>query len=280
MRDIYVSEIVEAVQGLCIEANCDIGDDVLKALGAAMEVEESEQGREAIRQIIENNMIARDDLIPACQDTGLAVVFVELGQEVHIAGGSLCDAINEGVRRGYVGGYLRKSVVRDPLRRENTGDNTPAFIHISVVPGDRLTITVAPKGAGSENMSAIAMLPPSAGEDGVKEFVIETVRRAGPNPCPPVIVGVGIGGTFEGAAILAKRALLRPLGERNSDSFYAGMEDELLRRINDLGIGPQGFGGRVTALAVHIEVMPCHIASLPVAVNLNCHASRHKTITL
>ncbi|NPV54386.1 MAG: fumarate hydratase [Firmicutes bacterium] len=280
MREIHVSEIIEAVRALCIEANCSIGDDVMGALDTALEIEESEQGREAIRQVIENNRIARDALIPSCQDTGLAVVFVELGQEVHIAGGLLYDAINEGVRRGYSEGYLRKSVVRDPLRRENTGDNTPAFIHLSLVPGDRLTIMVAPKGAGSENMSRVAMLSPSAGEDGVKDFVVETVRLAGPNPCPPVVVGVGIGGAFEVAAFLAKRALLRPLGEKNREPFYARMEDELLGMINDLGIGPQGFGGRVTALGVHIEVMPCHIASLPVAVNLNCHASRHKTIVL
>ncbi|HEY5575247.1 MAG TPA: fumarate hydratase, partial [Clostridiaceae bacterium] len=217
---------------------------------------------------------------PMCQDTGMACVFIEIGQDVHVAGGSIEDAVNEGVRLGYAEGYLRKSVVGDPLNRVNTGDNTPAVIYYDIVPGDRLNIMVAPKGFGSENMSQIKMLKPADGIEGVKEFILKTVKEAGPNPCPPMVVGVGIGGTFDRAAVLAKKALIRSLSERNEDPFYRDLEEELLQKINDLGIGPQGFGGKTTALAVNIETFPTHIAGLPVAVNINCHVTRHKEITL
>jgi len=229
-----------------------------------------------LKSIEENISISEEGVFPLCQDTGLACVFLEIGQDVHLVGGLLDDAVNEGVRRGYTDGYLRKSVVADPLRRVNTGDNTPAHINIDIVAGDKVKITVAPKGFGSENMSRIAMLPPSAGEDGVKDFVVETVEKAGANPCPPVVVGVGIGGTFDKAALMSKKALLIPADKENEDTYYAGMEKELLERINALGIGPQGFGGKTTALAVNIIAAPTHIAGLPVAVNINCHVSRHK----
>jgi fumarate hydratase subunit alpha len=224
--------------------------------------------------------IARENGVPICQDTGVACVFLELGQEVHVVGGDLYEAVNEGVRQGYKEGYLRKSVVADPLRRKNTGDNTPAVVNTDIVPGDKLTITIGPKGAGSENMSRLAMFPPSKGEKGVKDFVVETVQLAGPNPCPPIVVGVGIGGTFDRVALLAKKALMRSTQARNPDVYYAGMEEELLERINKLGIGPQGFGGKTTALAVNIEAYPTHIACLPVAVNINCHVTRHVKATL
>lgn len=233
-----------------------------------------------MKQLLENAHIARENAVPMCQDTGFAVVFLELGQDVNITGGFLYDAVNEGVRKGYTEGYLRKSIVNHPLQRINTGDNTPAVIHTSIVPGDKLTITVAPKGGGSENMSAIRMLKPAEGREGVKKFVLETVKNAGPNPCPPVIVGVGMGGTFEKAALLAKQALLRPLGQPHPESDIAELESELLEEINKTGIGPQGLGGRTTALGVHILTYPCHIASLPVAVNINCHAARHKKAVL
>jgi fumarate hydratase subunit alpha len=231
--------------------------------------------------ILENHRLAAREQRPACQDTGLAVVFLELGQDVRIEGGDLVAAINEGVRRGYEKGYLRKSVVAEPLfERKNTRDNTPAIIHTSIVAGDKLKITLAPKGGGAENMSGVAMMIPAAGVEGVRKFVIEQVRKAGPNPCPPVVVGVGIGGNFEVAPLLAKKALVRPMGSRNPNPAYAALEDELLEAINKLGIGPQGLGGSTTALAVHVEYAPCHIASLPVAVNLNCHVSPHQSITL
>jgi fumarate hydratase subunit alpha len=280
MRQITVKDITEAVKKMCIEANCLIGEEILAALKRALQVEESPTGKEVLQQILENNRLARKKMMPICQDTGTAVVFAELGQEVHISGGNLYEAINEGVRQGYTEGYLRKSIVTDPLSRKNTGDNTPAAIHLDLVPGDKLKISILPKGGGSENMSAFVMLPPSAGVEGVKKFVVEAVKRAGSNPCPPVVVGVGIGGTFEGAALLAKKSHLRPLGSKHPDPSYDKLEKELLTLINNTGIGPQGLGGRVTALAVHINTGPCHLTALPVAVNLNCHAVRHKSIVL
>lgn len=257
-----------------------MGEDVLHSLKKSLEHEVSPGGKEILKLLIENAKIAREENIPMCQDTGFTVVFVEIGQDVHIVGGDINKAINEGVRRGYQEGYLRKSIVGDPIKRVNTGDNTPCVIHTKIVPGEKLKITVAPKGGGSENMSALKMLKPSDGVEGVKRFVIETVETAGPNPCPPLVVGVGIGGTMEKAAILAKEALLRDIGSRNPQQHIAELEKELLQDINKLGIGPQGMGGRVTALAVHIETFAAHIASLPVAVNLNCHAARHKCIVL
>ncbi len=275
MREIDVNKVTEAVRELCIRANTQLGDDMLEALKRALDMEESPQGRDILEKLILNAQIAREESIPICQDTGFAVVFVELGQDVHIKGGSLVDAINEGVRRGYADGYLRKSICH-PFTRQNTGDNTPAIVHLNLVPGDALRVVVAPKGGGSENMSRVTMLTPAAGIEGIKEFVVNRVRESGPNPCPPTIVGVGIGGTFEMAAILAKRSLLRELGSENRDPELRKLEEEWLAAINDLGIGPQGLGGRITSLAVHIEMMPCHIASLPVAVNIQCHAARHK----
>ena len=257
------------------EANIHLGDAELSALKRALTAEESPAGKEALRQIIENTEIASREQLPLCQDTGFAVFFVEWGQEVHLTGGSLEDAINEGVRKGYREGYLRKSVVADPLNRVNTGDNTPAVIHTALVPGDKVKITFAPKGGGSENMSALKMLKPADGLEGVIDFVLHCVKEAGPNPCPPIVVGIGVGGTFEQVAVIAKKALLRPLGRPHPDPFYASLEQKILKQVNDLGIGPQGFGGRITALAVHMEFFPAHIASLPVAVNLNCHAARH-----
>ena len=280
MRNIDVGKITSAVKSLSIEANYYLGDDVIKALGAAAEKEESPLGKEIINQILENARIAKTEDMPLCQDTGLSAIFVELGQEVHLAGDGLEEAIQEGIRQGYGEGYLRKSMVDDPLRRKNTGDNTPAVISVRIVPGDKIKITILPKGGGSENMSAIKMLKPSDGESGVKDFVIETVRNAGGNPCPPIIVGVGIGGSFDKCAYLAKRALLREVGSVHLDPYYAEMEKELLKRVNNTGIGPQGLGGRITALAVHIETHPCHIASLPVAVNTQCHSARHKEIVI
>lgn len=257
-----------------------MGHDVLKELRKAGEKEVSINGREIIAQLLKNAEIARTELLPICQDTGFAVVFVELGQDVHITGGDFYGAINEGVRKGYCAGYLRKSIVNHPLVRENTGDNTPAVIHTKIVPGANIRLIVAPKGGGSENMSALKMLKPAEGVQGVKNFVVEVVRTAGPNPCPPVVVGVGIGGTFEKAAQLSKEALLRELGQASKHPDIAALERELLEEINRLGIGPQGLGGQITTLAVHIKVYPTHIASLPVAVNLNCHATRHKEAVL
>jgi len=280
MREIDVKEITNKVAQLCIEANCLLGEDVKAAVKKAMEKEESPLGKEVLKQILENAEIAAQEMVPLCQDTGLAVVFLEVGNEVRFIGGDLNEAINEGVRKGYINGYLRKSVVKDPFRRENTKDNTPAIIHLSCVQGDKVKITVMPKGGGSENMSEVKMLTPAAGIEGVKEYVVQKVKESGANPCPPIVVGVGIGGTLEYAAFLAKKALLREIGSIHPDPFYAEMEKDLLERINSLGIGPQGFGGRITALAVFIEAYPCHIASLPVAVNINCHAVRHKTAIL
>jgi len=277
MKAIRYEAIVEKVKEACMEANFKLADDVRAAVEKARGTEESPVGREILDQMLENAAIAEREQIAICQDTGFAVFFVELGDRVSIEGGLLVDAINEGVRQGYRDGYLRKSICH-PLTRKNTGDNTPAIVHLELVPGDALKILLAPKGAGSENMSRVAMLKPSDGLEGIKTLVIDRVREAGANPCPPVVVGVGIGGTMEKAALIAKKAMLRPIGSLNPDPELAALEAELLGKINDLGIGPQGLGGRTTALAVHIEVFPCHIASLPVAVNINCHASRHKEI--
>ncbi len=280
MREIHVRQITEAVRHLAVESNLELGDDVLEAFRRFRESEESPTGRDVLDQLLENARLAREERLPLCQDTGFAVVFVDLGQDVHLTGGDLYEAVNEGVRQGYREGLLRKSIVADPLRRTNTGDNTPAVVHVRLVPGDRIRIAFAPKGGGSENMSGIAMLKPADGVEGVKRFVVERVSQAGPNPCPPVIVGVGIGGTFETAALLAKRSLLRPVGRRHPDPFYARLEAELLEAVNRLGIGPAGLGGTTTALDVFIEVHPCHIASLPVAVNIQCHSARHKEVEL
>ena len=279
MREIHVDEIRDNVAQICIEAAYDLSEDVCTAFDKAQETETSPAAREVIGLLKENARIAREDRIPICQDTGIAVFFVEVGQDLRIKNGFLSDAINEGVRKGYKEGYLRKSVV-DPLTRKNTGDNTPAIIYTEVVPGDRLRISFMPKGAGSENMSVIRMLRPTEGIEGIKEFVLECVRQAGANPCPPIVVGVGIGGTFEKAALMAKKSLLRYIGSPNPKLELASLEEELLKAVNRTGIGPEGLGGKVTAMAVHIESHPCHIASLPVAVNINCHAARHKTITL
>ncbi len=279
-KDIPYEKIVDTVAKLCIDANCLIGDDIINAFKKGLEIEVSPTGKDILNQLIENAEIAKKEMIPACQDTGFAVVFLELGSGVKITGGELFDAINAGVAKGYKEGYLRKSIVFDPLRRKNTDDNTPAVIHTEIIPGDSLKITVAPKGGGSENMSEVKMLTPAAGVEGIKDFVVDRVLRSKANPCPPIIVGVGIGGTFEKVAYLAKKALLREVGSVHPDPFYAELEKDLLERINKTGIGPQGFGGRVTALAVFIETFPCHIASLPVAVNINCHAARHKSAVL
>ena len=279
MRDISAEKIEEAVARLCIEANRTLPPDVERAIAAAQNSESWPGARDTLELLRENMRIARQKELPVCQDTGLACVFAEIGQDVHITG-SFEDAVNSGVRRGYEDVYLRKSVVADPLRRVNTGDNTPAAVTVHLVPGDGLKITVAPKGFGSENMSRLAMLKPSDGEEGVKNFIIDTVRLAGPNPCPPVILGVGIGGTFDKVAYLAKKALLRPLDRPNPDPYYAAMERELLEKINALGIGPQGFGGRTTALGLAIETMPTHVAGLPVAVNMSCHVTRRATAEL
>ncbi len=275
MREIQASRITETVSRLCIEANTHLPGDMKRRIQDCRECETWPVAREILDQIVENYEIADAQNVPICQDTGMACVFLEIGQEVYV-NGSIEEAVHEGVREGYKKGYLRKSVVRDPLDRVNTGDNTPAMIYYDMVPGDRIKITVAPKGFGSENMSQIKMLRPSDGVEGVKDFVLKVVSDAGPNPCPPIVVGVGVGGTFDKAALLAKKALMRSVDERNPEEFYASLEQELLEKINALGIGPQGFGGRTTALAVNIEKMPTHIAGLPVAVNINCHVTRHK----
>ena len=280
MREITASAITQKIHGMCIEANYLLPGDVSERIRACCQSEPWEPARETLERIVLNMDIAKDEQLPLCQDTGMACVFLELGQEVHITGGDLYEAVHEGVRQGYAQGFLRKSVVGDPLRRKNTGDNTPALIHAEIVPGDKLTVTVAPKGFGSENMSRLVMLPPSGGEKGVKDFVVETVRLAGPNPCPPIVVGVGVGGSFDRVAYLAKKALMRPMDRPNPDPYYRAMEEELLERINALGIGPQGFGGKTTALGVNIETFPTHIAGLPVAVNINCHVTRHVQATL
>ncbi|NFN81494.1 fumarate hydratase [Clostridium botulinum] len=280
MRDINVNCIIDAVKELCIKANYFLGEDIRQALEDSKDKETWNLAEDILEKIIINSEIANKENIPMCQDTGMACVFVELGQDVHLIGGNLNEAINEGVRRGYEEGFLRKSVVNDPLTRINTKDNTPAIIYYDIVPGDQVKITVAPKGFGSENMSKIAMLKPSDGVDGVKTFILDVIRQAGPNPCPPMVIGVGIGGTFDKAAYLAKKALLRPINIRNNDEYYRELEIELLEKINELGIGPQGFGGKTTALGLNIETYPTHIAGLPVAVNINCHATRHKEIII
>lgn len=275
MREIDVKLMTEKVRDLCMKANTDLGEDVLQAFDRAMVQEESSLGIEILKELKENARIAKEEGVPLCQDTGFAVVFVELGQDVHLIGGNLNEAIEEGVRQGYRDGYLRKSICH-PFTRANTGDNTPAIIHTEVVPGDKIRVMVAPKGGGSENMSRVVMLTPSDGIEGIKRYVVQRVRESGSNPCPPTIVGVGIGGTFERAALLAKKSLLRPLGSKNPDPELDRLESEILTEINRLGIGPQGLGGRTTSLAVHILLMPCHIASFPLAVNIQCHAQRHK----
>lgn len=275
MKVIHCDDIVLAVEALCIKANIYLTKDIKHSLSKSAEKEDSETGKLILEALVENAEIARNEEMPICQDTGMAIVFVEIGQEVSILGGLLEDAINQGVRNGYKNGYLRKSIVSDPFERKNTGDNTPAIIHYNIVTGDNLKITIAPKGFGSENMSAIKMMTPSEGIEGAKAFIIETVKKAGPNPCPPIIVGIGFGGNFEKSAYLAKKALLRPIDEKNKNEYYSKLEEELLTAINNLGIGPGGLGGRTTALSVNIEVFPTHIAGLPVAVNISCHATRH-----
>ena len=276
MKTINVNEIIKTVKELSIEANYYLPNDVKEAIEKAEKNEKWPIANNILNKILENSQIASAEKMPICQDTGMACVFIDIGQDVHITGGSLEEAINEGVRQGYAEGFLRKSVVKDPLHRVNTNDNTPALIYYNMVPGDRVKITVAPKGFGSENMSRIAMMKPSDGLEGVKNFVLETVRMAGPNPCPPIVIGIGIGGSFDKAAYLAKKALIRPVNENNTDEFYGNLEKELLEEVNKIGIGPQGFGGKTTALALNIETYPTHIAGLPVAVNINCHATRHK----
>lgn len=280
LRSIHVEKITEAVERLCMEANYDLGEDVLSKFKENLQKEESPLGCEVYERLIENAKIAHEERVPMCQDTGMTVVFVEVGQDLHIRGGSLEEAINKGVALGYTNGYLRKSMVKDPFDRVNTGDNTPAIIHYEVVPGENLKITIAPKGAGSENMGTLKMCKPSDGLEGVIQFVVDTVDKAGGNPCPPIIVGVGVGGSMEKATYLAKKSLLRQTGEPNKEGRLADIEKEILKRVNNLGIGPQGFGGTTTALAVHMDVYPTHIASLPVAVNIQCHAARHKEIVL
>ncbi|MCD8348511.1 MAG: fumarate hydratase [Lachnospiraceae bacterium] len=280
MREIPVSQLTETIERLCVEANEHLPGDVQCALRDCRACEDGELAKSVLDDIIENFEIADAQEVPICQDTGMACVFLEIGQDVHLTGGDLTDAVNEGVRRGYANGYLRKSVVKDPVRRQNTGDNTPAMLYTEIVPGETVRITVGPKGFGSENMSMIRMFKPSAGLQGIKDFILEVVETAGPNPCPPMVVGVGIGGTFDKCALLAKKALMRPLDVRNPDPFYADLEMELLEKINTLGIGPQGFGGRTTAIGLNIETMPTHIAGMPCAVNISCHVTRHKTEVL
>ena len=280
MREISANSITEAVAKLCIQANCVLNDDVYCALENSKKTEKSEIGKEILCQLTENADIAKDETVPICQDTGMAVVFVEIGQEVHITGGLLTDAVNEGVRKGYTEGYLRKSVVSDPFIRVNTNDNTPAIIHYDIVEGDKVKIIVAPKGFGSENMSKIYMLKPSAGIEGAKDAIVQAVDEAGPNPCPPMVVGVGVGGNFEMAAYLAKKALLRPIGSHSDKPHLREMEEELLERMNNLGIGPQGLGGVTTVLGVNVESYPTHIAGMPIAVNISCHVTRHAEVIL
>ena len=280
LRIINSQTITEAVKNMCMEANYILPCDIKKALENAEKNEESAVGKEILEKIINNSEIAKNEKMPICQDTGMAVFFVEIGNKVHIEGKNLTDAINEGVRQGYTDGYLRKSVVSDPLIRNNTGDNTPAIIHYEFTDGENIKITIAPKGFGSENMSAIKMLAPSAGIEGIKAFVKETVEKAGANPCPPIVIGVGIGSDFEGVAQLAKKALTRSIDTHHPDKLYADLEDELLKIVNKTGIGPQGFGGRTTAIGLNIETAPTHIASLPCAVNISCHVTRHLTKTI
>lgn len=277
MREIQASVITDTIERLCIEANQVLPEDIKESIQACRANEDGQIACGILDNIIENYQIAENEQVPICQDTGMACVFLEIGQDVHIVGGDLTEAVNEGVRRGYTNGYLRKSVVKDPVRRGNTGDNTPAMLYTEIVPGENIRITVGPKGFGSENMSAIRMFKPSAGIEGIKDFILETVETAGPNPCPPMVVGVGIGGTFDKAALLAKKALMRPVDSENEDPYYADLEKEMLEKINQLGIGPQGFGGKTTAIGLNIETMPTHIAGMPCAINISCHVTRHKT---
>ena len=274
MREIHVQQITDVVEKLCIEANQYLPEDVQCAIKNCRTCEDWEIAQGVLDNIITNFEIAKEENVPICQDTGMACVFLEIGQDVHLVGGSLSEAVDEGVRRGYDKGYLRKSVVGDPVRRGNTGDNTPAMLYTEIVPGEQIKVTVGPKGFGSENMSQIRMFKPSAGLQGIKDFILEVVETAGPNPCPPMVVGVGIGGTFDKAALLAKKALMRPV---DSDPYYADLEKEMLEKVNELGIGPQGFGGKTTAIGLNIETLPTHIAGMPCAVNINCHVTRHKT---
>ena len=276
MREIAAAKITEVVKKLCIEANCYLPQDMKNCIEESYKMESWPQAKEILERIIENYQIADQKAQPICQDTGMACVFVKIGQEVHVTG-DLSEAIHEGVRQGYTEGYLRKSVVRDPLDRVNTGDNTPAMIYYDIVPGDKVEITVAPKGFGSENMSQVKMLKPSDGLQGVKDFILKVVEDAGPNPCPPIVIGVGVGGTFDKAAYMAKKALMRSADERHPEPFWADLEKEMLEKVNALGIGPQGFGGKTTALCLNIEKCPTHLAGLPVAVNINCHVTRHQT---
>lgn len=277
MREIDAKIITDTVAQMCIDSNCRLNEDIKSALERGLAGETNSAAKETLKNILKNADIAADEEMPICQDTGMAVFFIKVGQEVHITGGLLSDAVNEGVRRGYEIGYLRKSVVADPIRRGNTGDNTPAVIHTEIVEGDSVEITIAPKGFGSENMSAIKMLKPSEGQDGVIKFVVDTVKSGGSNPCPPIVVGVGIGGTFEKAALMAKQALLRDVDSENPDPYYSELEKTLLKMINETGIGPQGYGGATTALGVNIETFPTHIAGMPCAVNISCHVTRHLT---
>ena len=280
MREVKSEEITSKVAKMCIEANCFLNDDIKNALKSGIDKEESETGKNVLKSLIDNAEIAKEKVMPICQDTGMAVFFVEVGSEVLVTGKTLTEAINDGVSKGYTEGYLRKSVVADPLERINTNDNTPAVIHYDFVPGDKIKITFAPKGFGSENKGGLKMLNPSDGVDGIVDFVIETVKKAGSNPCPPMVIGVGIGGTMDKVAVLAKYALTRDVDSENKNPYYAELEKKLLEKINMLGIGPQGLGGTVTALGVNIETFPTHIAGLPVAVNINCHVARHKTIEI
>jgi len=280
MREISVKTITDVVERLCIDANTHLPGDVKCAIENCRACEDGSIAKGVLDKIIENYNIADQENVPICQDTGMACVFLEIGQDVHLVDGDLTEAVNEGVRRGYTNGFLRKSVVADPIRRGNTGDNTPAMLYTEIVPGENVKITVGPKGFGSENMSQIRMFKPSAGLQGIKDFILEAVEAAGPNPCPPIVVGVGLGGTFDKAALLAKKAIMRPLDQRNPDPYYAALEAEMLEKVNALGIGPQGFGGKTTAIALNIETMATHIAGMPCAININCHVTRHKTEVL
>ena len=280
MREINVSQVTDAVGKMYIEANHYLGDDVKACISRCAACEETERARSVFETIEKNIEIAEEGIFPLCQDTGMACIFMEIGQDVHFTGGDLYEAINEGVRKGCLEGYLRQTIVADPFRRTNTKDSTPADINVEIVPGDKVKITLAPKGFGSENMSRIKMFPPAAGVEGAEEFILDTVKQAGGNPCPPIVVGVGIGGNFNKSALMAKKALLRPMGEHNEDPFYEEMEERILHKINELNVGPQGFGGKTTALAVNIIAAPTHIAGMPVAVNINCHVSRHKEVII
>lgn len=280
MREISANEIINAIKQLCTSANCNLNSDICRAIDTACKEETSDTAKSVLSILKENADIASAKQVPICQDTGMAIVFAKIGQDVHITDGNITDAINEGVRQGYTEGYLRKSVVGDPLERKNTGDNTPAVIYYDFVPGDKIILSLMPKGFGSENMGAVKMLKPSDGAPGVVDFVVDTVKKAGPNPCPPIVIGVGIGGTMDKAALLSKEALLRPIDSENENPYYAELEKSILEKVNELDIGPQGFGGKTTALGLNIETFPTHIAGLPVAVTISCHVTRHAEITI